>query len=291
MRQHACALLFAGVALSSAAPAADDVGWYTAPERAQSARSYWIAGGQGLVLLGAQLLPSEAEAMLREAQSRTGRKALMAVVLAPTPEQFNGTAVLQKRGVKVYTSQQVAAAIPAAHAEAQRRLSAQFGKDYPAAEPKPVSYGDTSRQMLIGGVQFQLRTLGPGPGVAHVAVEYDGQLFVGDLVAGPTHPLLSGGSLDAWFKRPQELRSGKPRRVFPAHGEPGGMALLANQMIYIKQLMDFVAAENPRLPAPPQALARVKDRMLEAYPAYAAPEHLDALVAAEWQRQAGSAGN
>jgi len=47
--------------------------------------------------------------MLREAQSRTGRKALMAVVLAPTPAQFNGTAVLQKHGVKVYTSQQVAA--------------------------------------------------------------------------------------------------------------------------------------------------------------------------------------
>jgi glyoxylase-like metal-dependent hydrolase (beta-lactamase superfamily II) len=242
------------------------------------------------VLFGTQLVPSEAEAMLRESQSRTGRKALMAVVLAPTPEQFNGTAVLQKRGVKVYTSQQVAAAIPAAHAEAQRRLSAQFGKDYPAAEPKPVSYGDTSRQMLIGGVQFRLRTLGPGPGAAHVAVEYDGQLFVGDLVGGPMHPVLSGGSLDAWFKRLQELRSGKPRRVFPAHGEPGGMALIANQMLYIKQLMNFVAAEKPRLPAPSQALVRVKDKMLQAYPAHAAPEHLDALVAAEWQRQASNAG-
>jgi glyoxylase-like metal-dependent hydrolase (beta-lactamase superfamily II) len=291
MRLRAGALLLAGVVISGAALAADNIGWYTASERAQSARSYWIAGEHGLVLLGAQLLPSEAEAMLREAQSRTGRKALMAVVLAATPEQFNGTAVLQKHGVKVYTSQQVAAAIPAAHAEAQRRLSAQFGKDYPAAEPKPVSYGEASRQMLIGGVQFQLRTLGPGPGVAHVAVEYDGQMFVGDLVAGPMHPVLSGGSLDAWFKRLQELRGAKPRRVFPAHGEPGGMALIANQMIYIKQLIDFVATENPRLPAQPQALARVKDKMLEAYPAYAAPERLDALVAAEWQRQAGNAGN
>ena len=39
-----------------------------------------------------------------------------------TPAQFNGTAVLQKHGVKVYTSQQVAAAIPAARAQAQARL-------------------------------------------------------------------------------------------------------------------------------------------------------------------------
>jgi len=152
----------------------------------------------------------------------------------------------------------------------------------------PVSFGDTSRQMLIGGVQFHLRALGAGVAVAHVAVEYDGQLFVGDLIAGPVHPVLSGGSLDAWFKRLQELRSARPRRVFPARGEPGGMALIANQMIYIKQLMDFVAAENPRLPAPQEALARVKNRMLEAYPAYASPERLDALVAAEWQRQAGN---
>lgn len=288
MRQRVTALLLAGAALHGVADAADDVGWYTASAQAQSVRSYWIAGGEGLVLLGTQLLPSEAEAMLREAQSRTGRKPLMAVVLAPTPEQFNGTAALQKRGIKVYTSQQVSAAIPAAHANAVRRLSAQFGKDYPAAEPKPVSFGDASRQMLIGGVQFHLRALGPGVAVAHVAVEYDGQVFAGDLIAGPVHPVLSGGSLDAWFKRLQELRSAKPRRVFPARGEPGGMALIANQMIYIKQLMDFVAAESPRLPASQEALARVKNRMLEAYPAYASPEHLDALVAAEWQRQAGN---
>src|SRR5262245_21364073 len=113
----------------------------------------------------------------------------------------------------------------------------------------------------------------------------------GDLVAGPLHPVLFGGSLDAWFKRLQELRSAKPRRVFPAQGEPGGMALISNQMIYLKQLMAFITAENPRLPAPPGALARVKDKMLEAYPAYAAPERLDALVAGEWQRQAGNAGN
>jgi glyoxylase-like metal-dependent hydrolase (beta-lactamase superfamily II) len=291
MKHRTAVVLWSVAVFNSAAQAGEDVGWYTAPAQAQSARSYWIAGDQGLVLLGTQLLPSETEAMLREAQSRSGRKPLMAVVLAPTPEQFNGTAVLQKRGIQVYTSQQVAAAIAAAHAEAHRRLGAQFGRDYPAAQPRPVSYGDTSRQMRIAGVQFQLHALGPGQAVAHVAVEYDRQLFVGDLVAGPVHPVLSGGSLDAWFNRLRELRTLKPRRVFPAHGEPGGMALISNQMIYIKQLMDFVAAENPRVPAPAEALARVKEKVLQAYSAYASPEHLDALVAAEWQRQAGSVKN
>jgi len=283
-------VLVVGTAFLGAAQAAEDIGWYTAAEQGQSARSYWLSGPQGVVILGTQLLASEAEAMLREAQSRTGRKALMAVVLAPTPAQFNGTAVLQKHGVKVYTSQQVAAAIPAARAQAQARLIAQFGRDYPAAEPKPASFGDTGRQMLIGGVQFQLRTLGPGTAVAHVVVECDGGLFAGDLISGPVHPVLSGGSLDAWFKRLQELRTVRPRRIYPAYGEPGGMALISNQMIYIKQLMDFVAAENPHMAVAPEAAARVKQKMLEVYPSYASPENLDALVAAEWRRQAGGVG-
>jgi glyoxylase-like metal-dependent hydrolase (beta-lactamase superfamily II) len=290
MRHWPAVVLLSG-AVCGAVQAADDVGWYTAPEQAQSARSYWIAGEQGLVVMGTQLLSSQADAMLREAQSRSGRKPLMAVVLAPTPEQFNGTAVLQKRGVKVYTSQQVAAAIPAAHAQALRRLSAQFGRDYPSAEPKPIVYGDSIRQMRIGGVEFRLRTLGPGVAAAHVAVEYDGQLFAGELIAGPVHPALAGGSLDAWFKRLQELRMSKPRRVFPAHGEPGGIAVIANQMIYIKRLMDLVAAENPQSAAARESMARVKEQMLQAYPAYASPENLDALIAAEWQRQAGSVKN
>jgi len=290
MRRSAAVVVFAG-ALWHCAHAADDVGWYTAPAEAQSARSYWIAGPQGLVILGTQLLPAETDALLHEAQSRTGRKVLMAVVLAPTPAQFNGTAVLQKRGVKVYTSQQIAAAIPAAHAEARRRPRSELGRDYPVAEPRPISVGDTVRQMLIGGAQFQLRPLGPGAAAAHLAVEYDRQLFAGDLIAGPMHPVLHGGSLLEWYKRLQELRVLRPRRVYPAQGEPGGMGLIWNQMIYIKQLMDFVAAENPQMPVVPEALARVKQKMLEGYPAYASPENLDALVAMEWQRQAGRAGN
>ncbi len=294
MRLRSVAVLCTLLAWSGVGRADDDIGWYTASAAGQAVRSYWIAGRQGLVILGTQLRPSDAEALLREAQARTGRKALMAVVLEPTPQQFNGTAVLQKHGVKVYTSQQVLAAIAPAYRDGLRQSRSKATSEYPSAEPKPVSYGDTSRQMLIGGVQFHLHTLGPGIAPAHVAVEYDGQLFAGDLVAGPVHPVhpvLLGGSLDAWFKRLQELRSIKPRRVFPAHGEPGGIALLANQMIYIKQLMDFVAAENPREPAPADALARVKDKMLETYPAYGAPERLDALIAAEWRRQAGSARN
>jgi hypothetical protein len=264
---------------------ADDVGWYESPDVLPTARSYWIAGSQGLLILGAQATDAQAEAMLREAQARTGRKALMAVVLAPVSAQFNGAAALQKHEVKVYTSQQVAAAIAAT--STQLPSPARPGRE-PAGGAKLASFGDTPRQMLIGGMQFQLRPVGRGTAAAHVVVEYDNRLFAGDLVSGPVHPQLAGGSLEAWFQRLRELRMLKPRTVYPAAGEPGGVALIANQMIYIKQLMGFVAAENPRGAAGPDALARVKEKMVHAYPNYRAPERLDALVLEEWRRQASS---
>jgi hypothetical protein len=278
----ACGVLSGGWAL-----AAEDVGWYESAGAGETVRSYWIVGSQGLLILGAQPGNSQAEALLREAQARTARKAVMAVVLAPVPAQYAGAAALQKHDVKVYTSQQVADAVAARSAQAG--LPRPTKRDASAGAPKLASFGDTGRQMLIAGVQFHVRPLGPGSAVAHVVVEYDNRLFAGDLVSGPVHPQLAGGSLDAWFQRLRELQMRKPRLIYPASGQPGGVALIANQMIYIKQLMDFIAQESPRGPATVEALARVKDKMLQAYPNYGAPERLDALIAQEWRRQAGSA--
>jgi hypothetical protein len=67
-------VLVVGTAFLGAAEAAEDIGWYTAAEQGQSARSYWISGPQGVVILGTQLLASEAEAMLRERNLAPGAR-------------------------------------------------------------------------------------------------------------------------------------------------------------------------------------------------------------------------
>jgi len=96
MRRSAAVVLFAG-ALWHCAHAADDVGWYTAPAEAQSARSYWIAGPQGLVILGTQLLPAETDALLhttpavlaiRERMRTEGLKALVAEYAGPSSSEI-----------------------------------------------------------------------------------------------------------------------------------------------------------------------------------------------------------
>ena len=184
-----------------------DVGVFTSSERGGSARSYWVEGDRGIVLIGTQLLVSEAERFVRDAEARSGKKAVMALVLAPTPEQFNGTSTLQKRGIKVYTSEQIAQRIPAVFAQAKTQVAASIKADYPPNAPKPVSFGDANQKMLIAGLPLKLLVLGPAASEAHVAVSYETHLFCGELVAGPVHPALGAGNLADWLKRLQELRA------------------------------------------------------------------------------------
>jgi glyoxylase-like metal-dependent hydrolase (beta-lactamase superfamily II) len=290
MKRAWSAILVAGVlVMSVAAQAADEIGWFDAPPQAGGARSYWIAGPYGSIVLGMQDSAAQSEAMLREAESRGGRKVLMALMLTAAPAQADGAAALMRRGVKVYTGQQVLDALLTAPRASPGRGR---GREPEEAPSGPVSVGEGVHEMLIAGVPLRLRPLGAGLAPAHLVVEHERDLFVGDLVASQSHPALRGGSLLDWFKRLQELLPVKAQRVYAAHGEPGAMGLIWNQMIYIRQVMGFIADEHPAGVMPPEAAARVKQKIVEAYPAHAAPERLDALIAAEWKRQAGGgAGN
>lgn len=291
MKRAWSAIVVAGALLISvAAQAADEIGWFDAPPQAGGARSYWIAGPYGSIVLGMQESAAQSEAMLREAESRAGRKVLMALMLTASPAQAEGAAALMRRGVKVYTGQQVIDALSSVSAPPRGRPGR--GREAEETAAGPVSVGEGVHEMLIAGVPLRLRPLGAGLAPAHLVVEHERDLFVGDLVAGQSHPTMRGGSLLDWFKRLQELLPIKAQRVYAAHGEPGAMGLIWNQMIYIRQVMGFIADEHPAGVMSAEAAARVKQKIVEAYPAHAAPERLDALIAAEWKRQAaGGAGN
>lgn len=91
------------------------VGTYVSSWKGFRTSSYWIEGTEGLVLVDTQFLTSAAEEMIDWAEQVTGKKAKLAIILHPNPDKFNGTAVFQRRGLKVVTSAQVLAAILAVH--------------------------------------------------------------------------------------------------------------------------------------------------------------------------------
>lgn len=262
------------------------VGTYVSSTRGFSTSSYWIEGPDGLILIDTQFLPSAAEEFVDWAERATGKKARLAVVLHANPDKFNGTAVMKRRGIPVVTSAQVRALIPGIHEKRLRAFYGRYKPDYPREPTLPESFGDRTTELRAAGLTVKAHVLGPGCSEAHVAVEFDGHLFVGDLVASGSHSWLEIGRTDEWLQRLDELLALEPEFVHPGRGPSGDERLLKMERAYLQQVIDLVAAERPRLPVDEAAIERVKERLTQIYFGYRFDVFLDIGLPAEWRRQA-----
>ncbi len=242
------------------------IGVYTSTPWGFRTASYWIEGPEGLVFIDTQFLTSAAIDAVEKAEAITGKKVQLAIVLHPNPDKFNGTAVFQARGIRVVTSAQVLAKIPGVHAQRKNAFYDRYKPDYPEEAAKPDNFGDTTQELSAGGVKVKVHVLGMGCSAAHVVVEYEGHVFVGDLVGNGTHAWIEIAEIEQWQTRLAEITAMKPRFVHPGRGESGRADLLEWEKMYLQRILDEVAQEKPTLPVAPQAVERVKNRMLKAYP-------------------------
>lgn len=305
-RDHAWApRLFAALAIASAAACATPaetarpdgalvlhakadarVGTYVSSPWGFSTSSYWIEGPDGLILIDTQFLPSAAAEFVDFAERTTGKKAKLAIVLHPNPDKFNGTGVLQRRGIRVVTSEQVLAHIPAIHEKRTRAFYDRYKPDYPAQLLLPDSFGAVTTELSAGGVTVKAHVMGAGCSEAHVVVEFERHLFPGDMVASGAHSWLEIGRTDEWLKRVDELSALKPRWVHPGRGPTGGPELLAGQAHYLKTVAALVAEAKPTDPPDAAAMERTKAKIRETFPGLAFPVFLEIGLPAEWRRQA-----
>jgi glyoxylase-like metal-dependent hydrolase (beta-lactamase superfamily II) len=243
-----CSTLLGLLLLSPMLPAygqAYSVGRYVSPAKTFSTVSYWIAGQQSTVMIDTQFLPKEGLLALREAQRAGANKVSHALVLHPNPDKFNGTAALQTQGVAVYTSAQVASAIPAVHTIRLGWFADDFKPDYPQDAAKPTSFGDRTQEVDWGGVKIKLHVLGLGASAAHVVAQVGDAVFVGDLVNIENHAWLELGTIDEWLRRLEEIKAMGAQRVFPGRGKPGGVEMLEQQAQYLRFVQKLVQAEQP----------------------------------------------
>lgn len=269
------------------------IGTYVSSTWGFSTSSYWIEGPTGLILIDTQFLPSATEELLRWAERVTGKKVALAIVLHANPDKFNGTAVLRRRGVKVVTSAQVRALIPAIHERRVRAFHERYQPDYPREVTLPDSFGEKTTELSAGGVTIKAHVLGAGCSEAHVVVEFEKNLFVGDLVANGSHSWLEIGRTDEWLQRLTELRKLEPELIHPGRGPSGDARLLDLEESYLKAVVEAVAAERAR-PGMEQAsgaaldaaLARVKERLSQRFQGHRFAVFLDIGLPAEWRRQA-----
>lgn len=279
-------------------PDAPRVGRYVSSKWGFSTVSYWIEGDDGVVLVDTQFLPSAAEELVAIAERETGKPVVTAIVLHANPDKFNGTATLQARGIEVLTSAQVIEKIPEIHEKRTAAFGERYAPDYPTELPRPASFGDADVTLERAGLRLDLRVLGPGCSEAHVALTWEGHLFVGDLVANGTHSWMELGLSDQWLARVDELAALRPTHVHPGRGGSGGPELLVAQAAYLRGVQALVTSEHAQLTADghtptdaevEQALARVRTAIEREHPGYGFAVFLKIGLPAEWRRVAAAA--
>lgn len=282
-----CTTYQSGLYLSSAREQGDArVGQYISSEWSFETSSFWLEGPEGLILIDTQFLPSAVRKEVTYAERVTGKKVELAIVLHPNPDRFNGTAWLKKRGVKVVTSDQVRELIPDVHYRWSPVFFEKYSNGgYPRALVLPEGFGSSTTELSAGGLKVKAHVLGSGCSPAHVVIEWEGHLFVGDLVANGTHSWFESGSVDEWLERLEELRALNPKWIHPGRGRTGGPELLEAQTKYLHTVREAVEEEKQKGEPESEALARVKDKVMERYPEHRYPVFLPMLLNTEWAKE------
>jgi glyoxylase-like metal-dependent hydrolase (beta-lactamase superfamily II) len=270
------------------------VGVFTSPPKTFSTASYWVQGPQGVVLIDTQFLPKEALLALQEAERSTGQRVTHAVVLHPNPDKFNGTAVMQARGVQVQTSAQVAAQIPGVHQIRLGWFADEYKPYYPTDAAKPGVFGDKTQEVIWSGVTLKLHVLGAGCSAAHVVAQVQtpegNAVFVGDLVNPDNHAWLELGRIDDWLQRLDEIRALNPTRVFPGRGQAGGLELLTRQAGYLRFVQKLVQAEQPSGDLGWFSKQKLQRQIESQYPTLGYPIFMRDGLAAVWREEATKRG-
>ncbi len=263
------------------------VGTFTSRPFFFETNSHWIEGPEGLILIDTQFLPDVGILALEKAERVTGKKVVLAVVLHPNPDKFNGAAALRARGVRVITSEQVAAEIPAVHALRKTWFFEKYSPDYPSDAPEIERFGNVTQTVDAGGLTLKFHVFGVGCSRAHVVVEVDGAVFVGDLVSSGAHAWIELGLLPEWMETLDAVAQLKPSRVFVGRGPSGGPELIAAQRAYLLAVWERVRAEKPSEDPSPAVLAALEADIEAAYPTYGYDAFTRIGLPEVWKRARG----
>ncbi|MFZ6177533.1 MBL fold metallo-hydrolase [Nannocystis pusilla] len=262
------------------------IGQYISSGWSFDTSSFWIEGPEGVVVIDVQFLPSVAAEVIAAAERVTRKKVVAAIVLHANPDKFNGTATFQARGIEVWTAEQVLARIPEVFAKRTEAFAERYAPDWPTSVPQPRSFGAATTTLKLAGLELKAHVLGPGCSPAHVVIQWEDHVFVGDLVANKAHAWLEIGEPEAWLQRLAEIEAMQPKHVHPGRGRSGGPELVADQREYLQTVLSLVAAEKPTLPPDPAAVLRVRAALERRYEGYRFPVFLEIGLPAVWRRMA-----
>jgi len=262
------------------------IGSYTSSSWGFDTNSYWIEGPEGVVLIGTQFLPSAANEAVNIAESVTGKKVVMAIVLHANPDKFNGTAALKSRGIKVVSSNQVVSLIPNIDQQRREWFYDRYKPDYPEQLVLPDALWNKTEEFEAAGLRFKAYVIRDAVSDAHLLIGLDDHLFVGDLIVNKYHAWMELGKSKQWLERIEEIRKFvKPEVIHPGRGYAmNGEVLLSQQEQYLRFVKKTIAEFYTGGAITEQDKKDIIKTITDKYPDYGFEYFLNIGIPSEWEQ-------
>jgi glyoxylase-like metal-dependent hydrolase (beta-lactamase superfamily II) len=246
--------ILSATAAASEAPAAAAPGvrvhTYTAASRSYDANAFWLESEQGLVLIDALLLRSDAR-LLAAAMKATGKPLAGILLTHPHLDHFGGlrTVVSAFGKVPVYATRATAEAIEPTHDKAMADGWPQaYGADYDPVPYVPDRIIASGTTLELAGMRFEVRDYGPME-AANNSVVHNldlNVLFTGDATVFHAGVYVGEGRsrqiLDVLDALGRDFAT--VRRVYSGHYAPAALApLIAQNAEDVRHYRDVVAAQ------------------------------------------------
>jgi len=262
------------------------IGSYTSSSWGFNTNSYWIEGPDGVILIDTQFLPSATNEAVNIAESVTGKKVVMAIVLHANPDKFNGTAALKARGIKVVSSKQVVSLIPDIDQQRREWFYDRYKPDYPEQLVLPDALWDKTQEFEAAGLRFKAYVIRDAVSDAHVLIGLDDHLFVGDLIVNKYHAWMELGKSKQWLERLKEIRKFvKPKVIHPGRGYAmNGDVLLNQQEAYLRFINETISRFYTGGAITEQDKKDIIKTITDKYSDYGLEYFLNIGIPSEWEQ-------
>jgi glyoxylase-like metal-dependent hydrolase (beta-lactamase superfamily II) len=190
------------------------------------------------------------------------------------PDHYNGlTQLTADLNVDIIATPGTDRVIRESDALKEKQWSSVFGDEWPKKRTFPNRTLEDGQSVSIDGLTFTVHDLGPGESHSdsYWVMESDGKrtAFIGDVVLNRIHAYGADAHTCEWLKNLDRLITGLSGfdRIYPGHGESGGIELLQWQKHYLNELRAKVAAfANGKTELSETEKAQLVEHMNEKFP-------------------------